>query len=91
MKTAKEVEWDEEKNHPFTRESRFRVASVSKMFTVFTIMQLVEQGKLNLDDDVSKYLGFTLRTPNYPNTPITVSMLASHQSSLRDGKTFHAA
>ena len=77
-----------QKNHPFTRKSRFRVASVSKMFTVFTIMQLVEQGKLNLDDDVSKYLGFTLRNPNYPNTPITVRMLASHQSSLRDGKIY---
>ncbi|WP_349254364.1 serine hydrolase [Selenomonas sp. AB3002] len=32
------------------------------MFTVFTIMQLVEQGKINLDEDVSKYLGFTLYT-----------------------------
>jgi len=77
-----------QKNHPFTRKSRFRVASVSKMFTVFTIMQLVEQGKLNLDDDVSKYLGFTLRNPHYPNMPITVRMLASHQSSLRDGKIY---
>ena len=77
-----------QKNHPFTRKSRFRVASVSKMFTVFTIMQLVEQGKLNLDDDVSKYLGFTLRNPHYPDTPITVRMLASHQSSLRDGKIY---
>ena len=88
MKIVKGVGLYEEKNHPFTRKSRFRVASVSKMFTMFTIMQLVEQGKLNLDDDVSKYLGFTLRNPYYPNTPITVSMLASHQSSLRDGKIY---
>jgi len=75
-------------NRPFTRESRFRVASVSKMFTVFTIMQLVEQGKLDLDADVSTYLGFSLRNPHYPDTPITVRMLASHQSSLRDGKIY---
>ena len=37
---------------------------------------------------MSKYLGFTLRNPHYPNTPITVRMLASHQSSLRDGKIY---
>ncbi len=75
-------------SRPFTRDSRFRVASVSKMFTMFTIMQLTEQGKLDLDTDVSKYLGFQLRNPNYPDIPITARMLASHQSSLRDGKIY---
>ncbi|WP_295159451.1 serine hydrolase [Selenomonas sp. AE3005] len=75
-------------SRPFTRNSRFRVASVSKMFTVFTIMQLTEQGKLDLDTDVSKYLGFQLRNPNYLDIPITARMLASHQSSLRDGKIY---
>lgn len=77
-----------QKNRPFTRQSRFRVASVSKMFTVFAIMQLQEQGKLDLDADASKYLGFRLRNPNYPDQPITVRMLASHTSSLRDGKIY---
>lgn len=51
-------------NRPFAKDSRFRIASVSKMFTVFTVMQLSEQGKLDLDADVSKYLGFNLRNPN---------------------------
>lgn len=73
---------------PVTRYSRFRAASVSKMFTVFSIMQLVEQGKINLSDDVSKYLGFELRNPNFPNKPITIEMLACHTSSLRDGKIY---
>lgn len=76
------------KSKPFTRDSRFRIASVSKMFTIFTIMQLVEQGKLDLDADVSKYLGFELRNPNYPQQPITIRMLASHTSSLRDDKIY---
>jgi len=58
------------------------------MFTVFTVMQLCEQGKLDLDADVSEYLGFNLRNPNYPNKPITVRMLAAHTSSLRDGKIY---
>ena len=70
---------------PVTRDTVFRVASLSKQFTAFTIMQLVEQGRLRLDDDVSKYLGFQLRNPAYPDTPITIEMLASHTSSLRDG------
>ncbi|MBR5381847.1 MAG: beta-lactamase family protein [Oscillospiraceae bacterium] len=75
---------------PVTRDTRFRIASVSKQFTAFTLMQLVEQGRLRLDDDVSKYLGFSLRNPAYPDTPITLEMLASHTSSLRDGDNYMA-
>ena len=71
-----------------TRQTRFRAASVSKMFTVFTILQLVEQGKINLDADASEYLNFSLRNPNFPRQKITVRMLASHLSSLRDGTIY---
>ncbi|MBR0060861.1 MAG: serine hydrolase, partial [Selenomonadaceae bacterium] len=63
-------------------------ASVSKMFTVFTLLQLVEQGKLDLDADISEYLGFELRNPNFPREKITARMLASHTSSIRDGKIY---
>ena len=73
---------------PVTRQSRFRVASVSKMFTVFAILQLVEQGKLSLDDDAGDLLGFELRNPNQPREKISVRMLASHTSSLRDRKIY---
>ena len=73
---------------PMTGDSRFRIASVSKQFTAFTIMQLVEQGKMNLDADASQYLGFKLRHPAYPQVPITVRMLLSHTSSLRDGNAY---
>ena len=70
-------------NLPVTSESRFRVASISKIFTAAGYMKLVEEGKINLDEDVSRYLGFTLRNPNYPNKPITSRMLLSHTSSIR--------
>ena len=73
---------------PMAMDSRFRIASVSKMFTVFTLMQLVEEGRLSLDDDVSAYLGFRLRHPDYDDIPVTVRMLASHTSGLRDGKVY---
>ncbi len=80
-----------EKNKPMTRKTLLRVASLSKMFTTFSILQLVEQGKIDLDEDVSKYLGFTLRNPNFPDTPITARMLASHTSTLRDGEVYWLA
>ena len=73
---------------PVTRHTRFRAASLSKMFTTFTLMQLVERGQLNLDDDASNYLGFKLRNPLFPQKKITARMLASHTSSLRDGKIY---
>ena len=76
------------KNLPITAATRFRVASVAKQFTAFSILQLIDQGKLALDGDISQYLGFTLRNPNYPDTPLTVRMLLSHTSSLRDGKLY---
>lgn len=79
---------DIKNSKPVTRNTRFRVASVSKMFTIFSVMQLVEQGKINLDDDASDYLGFELRNPNFPQKKITPRMLASHTSTLRDGKIY---
>ena len=51
-------------------------------------MQLVQEGKIQLDEDISHYLGYSLRNPNAPTVPITVRMLLSHTSSLRDGRTY---
>ncbi|MBS0200259.1 MAG: beta-lactamase family protein [Proteobacteria bacterium] len=61
-----------------------RIASISKLVTTLGVMRLVEQGKLNLDEDVSKRLGWSLRNPAFPDTPITLRMLLSHTSSLTD-------
>ncbi|MBQ7217279.1 MAG: beta-lactamase family protein [Synergistaceae bacterium] len=76
---------------PVTKDSRFRAASLSKMFTMFGIMQLAEAGRIDLDEDVSSYLGFELRNPNFPDEKITVRMLASHTSTLRDGESYSLA
>lgn len=62
-----------------------RVASISKLITTLGVMRLVEAGTLDLDADVSRWLGFPLRNPAFPDTPITLRMLLSHRSSLRDG------
>ena len=66
----------------------FRIASISKSFTATAIMQLVEQGKLNLDADISDLLGFKVRNPKYPKVPITVKMLLSHTSSMNDSNGY---
>lgn len=65
-------------------ETMYRVASISKMITTLGVMKLVEEGKLELDRDISDYLGYKLRNPYFPDDAITVRMLLSHTSSLRD-------
>jgi CubicO group peptidase (beta-lactamase class C family) len=52
--------------------------------TALGAMKLVEQGKLSLDADISSYLGYRLRNPHFPDQPITLRMLLTHTSSLRD-------
>ncbi len=54
----------------------FRVGSISKTFTWTAVMQLVEQGKLDLDADVNKYLDFTI--PARDGKPITLRELMTH-------------
>lgn len=61
-----------------------RIASVSKLVVALGVMRLVEQGRLDLDRDVSDYLGWRLRNPAFPDAPITLRLLLSHRSSLRD-------
>ena len=62
-----------------------RIASISKLVTALGVMRLVEAGKLDLDADVGTQLGFPLRNPAFPDTPITLRLLLSHRSSLTDG------
>jgi CubicO group peptidase (beta-lactamase class C family) len=69
---------------PVDRHTLFRIASISKMMTMLGLMRLVEAGKIDLDADVSGYLGFTLRNPHFPDRPITLRHLVTHRSSLRD-------
>ncbi|MGH2623985.1 MAG: serine hydrolase domain-containing protein, partial [Sphingobacterium sp.] len=49
---------DLEQKQPLTTDNLFRIASISKSFSSTAIMQLIEQGKLSLDDDFSDLVGF---------------------------------
>jgi CubicO group peptidase (beta-lactamase class C family) len=67
-----------------------RIASISKLVTAIGVMRLVEDGKLDLDADVSELLGWPLRHPAYPQQPITLRLLLSHRSSLTAAAGYYA-
>lgn len=70
---------------PVTADDPVRVASISKLVVSIAVLKLVEQGRLDLDADVSRLLGWRLRNPAFPDVPITLRLLLSHRSSLVDG------
>jgi CubicO group peptidase (beta-lactamase class C family) len=75
---------DPQSHRLVTPDDPVRVASVSKLVVAIGVMQLVEAGKLDLDGDVSDYLGWKLRNPSFPDRPITLRMLLSHTGSVRE-------
>jgi CubicO group peptidase (beta-lactamase class C family) len=75
---------DPQSGRRVTADDPVRVASVSKMVVAIGVMKLVEHGKLDLDSDVSRWLGWRLRNPSFPDRPITLGMLLSHTSSVRE-------
>lgn len=73
---------DREHKIPNTLKTRFRIGSLNKVFTSVAILQLVQQGKMRLDDPVGKYL------TDYPNkdvaTKVTIHQLLTHNGGTGD-------
>lgn len=70
---------DRENKLPFTNHDLFPIGSVTKSMTAIAILQLEEQGKLSLQDTLSKYF------PDFPQgMNITIHQLLSHSSGLGD-------
>lgn len=82
---------DVARERPLTPDDLIRVASISKLVTTLGLLRLVEDGRLDLDRDVSSDLGFRLRNPNFPDRPITLRLLLSHRSSLIDAGGYRFA
>ena len=61
-----------------------RSASISKLIMALATMRLAEDGVVDLDQDVSDYLGYEVRSPGYPDTLVTLRQLMDHRSGLRD-------
>lgn len=79
---------DLDKKTELTDRDIFRIASISKSFSATSIMQLVEAGKLSLDDDFGDLVGFKIRNPKYPDQKITLKMALSHTSSMNDSQGY---
>ena len=78
---------DRERNLPATPATRFNVGSIGKLFTRAAIAQLAQQGKLSLDDKLSRFL------PDFPHAgEITIEMLTQHRSGVGDifNERYHA-
>jgi CubicO group peptidase (beta-lactamase class C family) len=73
---------DAAEKEPNTLDTKFFFASQGKMFTAVAILQLIDKGKVSLDDTVGKFL------PDYPNRDIagkvTVRMLLAHTGGTGD-------
>jgi CubicO group peptidase (beta-lactamase class C family) len=69
---------------PMAADTPVRIASVSKLFVALAIHRLADAGRLSLDDDASRHLGWQLRNPAFPDAPITIRMLLRHMSGLSD-------
>jgi CubicO group peptidase (beta-lactamase class C family) len=75
---------DRASGRALTIDDPVRIASITKLHVALGVMRMVEQGKLDLDRDVSAWLGWSPRNPAFPGRPITLRLLLSHRSSLRD-------
>lgn len=75
---------DRARGRALTVDDPVRIASISKLVVGLGVMRLVEEGRLDLDRDVSDYLGWRLRNSAFPEAPITLRLLLSHRSGLRD-------
>ena len=81
---------DVEAKRAITADDPVRIASISKLVTAIGAMRLVEEGKLDLDADLSPQLGWSLRHPAFPDAPITLRLLLSHRAGLTDAAGYYA-
>ncbi len=67
------------------------IGSISKTVTATAIMQLWEQSKCDLDEDINQYLEFPVRNPGYPDRLISIRSLLTHRSSIADGPFYSSS
>ena len=75
-----------ENNLPATPDTIYRIASISKVIVAIAILMLHDEHKLDIYEDISKYLGYKVRNPHYPQEVITIEMLMTQTSSINDGQ-----
>lgn len=79
---------DIQRQRPASTDTLFHIASITKTVTATAVMQLVDDGRLKLDEPVSGYLDFPVSNPHHPAAPITFRQLLMHTSSLSDANYY---
>ena len=69
---------DAAQTQPTTKNTLFRVASISKLFTAQAVMQLLEQYGISVQDPIGKFV------PDFNGSPITIQQLLTHSSGIQD-------
>ena len=82
---------DLEARRPMTPDTLMNIASVTKTITCTAVMQLHEQGRLDLDGPIDPYLPFKVRNPGFAGQPLTARQLLTHTSSVADGPAYEAS
>ena len=77
-----------EEKIPSNEFSIYRIASISKVIVAIGLLKLLDKGLIDLDEDISKYLGFVVRNPKYPDCLITLRQVLTQTSSIVDDGTF---
>ncbi|MGP1283374.1 MAG: serine hydrolase domain-containing protein [Parasphingopyxis sp.] len=75
---------DIETGRALTIDDPVRIASVSKLVVALAAARLVEEGTIDLRDDVSTHLGWRLRNPHFPDAVVTLRALLDHRAGVRD-------
>lgn len=75
---------NKESGRPVEANDPVRIASISKLIMALTALRLLDEGKVDLDRDVSDYLGWQLRSPYHPRSPVTLNDLLAHRAGLSD-------
>lgn len=69
---------------PVDENTYFKMGCVTKMASSLAMFQLIDDGTLDLDADISQVFGYEIKNPHYPKTPITLRQLLSHTSSVSE-------
>ena len=75
---------DYNRSVPVTAHTRFMWASVSKTVISYAVMLLFDRELVELDQDVSDYVGYRVQHPDHPGIPITLRMLMTHMAGIND-------
>lgn len=73
---------DKETGRKLEANDPVRIASISNLIMALTALRLADEGKVDLDRDVSDYLGWKVRSPYFPDVPVTLAQLMGHRAGL---------